>query len=55
MGSELFRKVLEDAGIRFHLVSSKSDHGRPRYDHNNKLFQQKTLTQEVLNIREVLV
>ena len=29
-GSELFRKVREDAGIRLHLVSSKSDHGIPK-------------------------
>ena len=28
----MFRKVREDAGSHFHLVSSKPDHGRSNYD-----------------------
>ena len=36
MGSELFRKVREDGRSHFHLVSSKSDHGRPSYDQKAK-------------------
>ena len=35
-GSELFRKVGEDAGSNFHLLSSKSGHGRPSYDRKIK-------------------
>ena len=32
-GSALFRKVPEDFRIHSHLVSSKSDHGRPSKGH----------------------